>query len=179
MQLFNLKDLQPQDYITIASGLGFTVDTVTVGADAVYLQVSRFDKIKQTRIAKCLSFTFDGFFSKTEEPTMYDVVRVSDISRTPHATKAGKVDFKIDLMAQLGQDCVQRKVRTRNNFWFTVNHISYDKDTKQFSIKLGNITGDNESSKINQYYNNGQMVNSVDSRGSFYSPFDIVEVQVL
>ena len=179
MQLFDLKNLQPRDYITLACGLGFTVDTVQIGKDAVYLQVSRFDKKTDTRIAKCLSFTFDGFFTETKQPSMYDVVRVSDAARTPHATVAGTIDFKIDLRAQLGQDCVQRKVRTRNNYWFNVNHIAYDKDTGQFSIKLSNITGDNSSSKINQYYNNGQIINSIDSRGSFYSPFDIVEVQVL
>lgn len=179
MALFDLKLLQPQDYITLACGLGFTVDTVKVGTDAVYLQVSRFDKRTQTRIFKNTSFTFDGFYSPTKQPSMYDVVRVSDSTRTPHATLAGTLDFKIDLMAQLGQECVQRKVRTRNNYWFNVNHIAYDKDTQQFSIKMGNITGDNASSKINQYYNNGKLINTVDSRGSFYSPFDIVEVQVL
>lgn len=179
MNLFDLKNLQPQDYLTLACGLGFTVETVQVGKDAVYLEVSRFDKSKGVRIQKNLSFTFDGFFIASKKPTMYDVVRVSDVQRTIYPTSAGMLDFKINLMAQLDVNGIQHKVRTRNNYWFNVNHISYDNETKQFTLKMSNITGDNESAKINQYYNTGQIIGSADSRGSFYSPFDIVEVQVL
>lgn len=176
---YDLRKIKIGEYITLACGLGFTVSTVMVKDDNVFLEVYRYDKQKQCEVRKALSFTADGFYSPTKEPTMYDVVRVSDLTRTPYPTKAGTLDFNINLIKQLGQDCIQRKVRTRNNYWFNVNHIAYDKDTDLFSIKMGNITSGNESAKVNMYYNNGKSAAAVESCGTYYSPFDIIEVQVL
>lgn len=182
MQKFDLTKLQVGHYITLACGLGFTVDMIVPHPEVIALQISRYDRNKDVRIKKTITTTKKGFYLANEAPTMYDVVRVSDLDRTPHMTEAGAYIYglKIDIVEFLKvKKYLHIKVRTRNNFWFNCQVVSVDQKTNMVVFKMESLTGDNSQPRINSYHTNGLSQQTVESQGSYYNPFDIIEIKTL
>ncbi|WGH24450.1 hypothetical protein EAb13_CDS0032 [Acinetobacter phage EAb13] len=183
---FNLKDLKNGDFVTLACGLGFVVATANVVGDTVAIEMSRIDKKSGTHCTKRITVTEDGYYIATEEPTMFDIVRVSDRDRNVQLTDAGMVSRQsnVDLHKQLymasNRNILMYKVRTRNNYWSNVISVdSNDPEGRSFTLGLEQLNGGPDSHKYVTYTRNGLTLRSAESDGTFYDAFDIIEVQGL
>lgn len=179
--LFNLKNIQVGHYVTLAGGLGFTVSEVTFSEhadekDKVALVLTRYDKTKTEFTKKTTVVTHNGYFTREGEPSAYDIVRVSNPDRIAFKTKAGVHPDDVNLVDKLKQYGGDAKVRTRNHYWFIVKVCAWDQNTKVITLKMENLTGNDQSTRLNNYLDNGLFLNIGETPENRFNPFDIVEV---
>lgn len=176
---FDMRNIRIGQYVTMACGLGYNVIDVVEGKSSVGLVLSRMDRNLDRRIKKTMTVDFNGFYVGEHEPTMYDIVRVSDEYREQiFKTRAALKDLKLDLIKELNQQTgMQSKVKTRNGYWFNVSIVNLDKDNQLLTLKMESPTTSTDP-RINTYYLNGKLQNTMDAE-NFFSPFDIIAVNSL
>lgn len=176
-EIFDMRNIRIGQYVTLACGLGFNVIDTVFANESVGLILSRIDKSQGTRIKKSLSVTPEGFYIGKDQPTMYDIVRVSDEYREGFLTKAGVLDTPVDLYREREMlQGLQCKVKTRNCYWFSISVVNVDLQNKLITLQMESPTTAS-APRVNTYHFNGKLQNSETS--NFFSPFDIIEVKAV